>query len=193
MDNTNIMELIDKNKYLIVNVGVRLTPVMIPVILGMEVFFEEEGVIAHITSGERTSQDQLDIIVKYAKRYDVDKEFPEILTCGIYDTIEINDNKRLFTWQRPWSRLLNKNVIINPPRPAICLFDYWRNGINKKGSLIGLSPHFYGMAYDIGGGTDHDITNELKCVKRAFESKTIPGFKGYLPERNNNCIHIDCK
>jgi hypothetical protein len=185
-------ESVDNNKWLIVNVSVRLTDTIIPVIIGMDKYFEEEGVRAHVTSGQRTSQDQLDTIVKYARRYNVDKEFPEILTCGLNDTIDFGEGKKLFTWQRAWSRLLNIDVIINPPRPAKCLFDYFRDGINKKGMTIGYSPHFGGSAFDIGGGIDHDITNELKVVEYAFKDKKIRGLRGYLKERKNNCIHIDC-
>lgn len=182
---------VDNNTFLIVNVGVRLTVDIIPVIIALDTYFAAEGIKANVTSGERTSQDQLNIIVRYAKRYDVHKEFPEILTCGVYDTIDFGEGKKLFTWQRAWSRLLNIDVIINPPRQAKPLFDYWRYGVNRKGTMIGLSPHFYGKAFDIGGGTDHDITNEMKVVQRAFKEKKIPGFKNYLAERKNNCVHCD--
>jgi hypothetical protein len=178
------------NKYLVVQPKVRLTTTIIPVIEALEPYFESAKLKAFVTSGERTSEDQLLIIRMYAKRYEVDKEFPEILTCGVNETIQMGVQK-IWTWQRAWSRLLNKNVIINPPRPAKCLFDYMRNGVNKKGVEIGYSPHFYGRAFDIGGGVDHDISNELKIIERAYKDK-IPGFKGYLPERNNNAIHIDC-
>ena len=186
------METVDNNKWLIVNVGVRLTDTIMPVIIAMDKYFEEEGIRAHVTSGERTSQDQLDIIRKYSKRYEVDKEFPEILTCGVNDTIDFGEqNGKRFTWQRAWSRLLNIGVIINPPRPAKPLFDYFRNGVNKKGIIINYSPHFFGKAFDIGGGVDHDIANELRVVEIVFKDKKIAGFKGYLPERKNNCVHID--
>jgi hypothetical protein len=129
----------------------------------------------------------------YSKRYAVDKEFPEIKTCGVSDKIDFGTQK-IFTWQRAWSRLLNKNVIVNPPLPAKVLFDYFRDGSaeNKKGQEINYSPHYYGKAFDIGGGLDHDITNELLVVERAVNDGKIPGLKGFLKERNNNCVHIDC-
>ena len=179
------------NKFLIVKPDVRLTPTIIPVIKALDVFFEKAGLKAYVTSGERTSQDQLDIIRMYSKRFGVDKEFPEIRNCGVLSMITMGTGK-VFTWQRAWSRLLNIGVIINPPLPAKALFDYFRDGVNKKGTQIGYSPHYYGHAFDIGGGLDHDITNELHVVEVAFASKMIKGFKGFLPERKNNCVHVDC-
>lgn len=182
---------VSDNKFLIVKVGVRLTVDIIPVIIALDQYFEEANLKAYVTSGERNSQDQLDIIRLYCKRYAVDKEFPEIKNCNVSDKIDFGGVK-IFAWQRAWSRLLNIGVIVNPPLPAICLFDYIRNGVNKKGTEIGYSPHWYGKAFDIGGGLDHDITNEQIVIEKAFQEKKIPGFKGFLPERKNNALHCDC-
>ncbi|HUQ67175.1 MAG TPA: hypothetical protein VM101_13520 [Flavitalea sp.] len=179
------------NEYLIIQPAVKLTQTIIPVIEAFDAFFKEAGIKAFVTSGERTSEDQLNVIRMYSKRYEVDKEFPEILTCGVADKIDFGTTK-IYTWSRAWSRLLNKGIIVNPPRPEKVLFDYIRDGVNKKGQEIGYSPHFFGRSFDIGGGVDHDITNELKVVEKAFKAK-VRGFKGYLPERNNNAIHIDCE
>ena len=177
-------------EWLIVKPEVRLNPTLIRTIVAMDVEFKRSGLKAYVTSGERTSEDQLNTIIKYIKRYKVDAEFPEILTCGVNDIIDLGHTK-IYKWQRGWSKLLNIGVIINPPKPAKCLFDYIRDGVNKKGKVIGYSPHFWGKAYDIGGGTDHDISNELPVVQACMRKK-IEGMKGYLPERKNNCIHIDC-
>lgn len=183
---------VESNKFLIVNNGVVLTPAITPVIIDMENDFREAGLVAHVTSGERTSGDQLRTIQKYANRYiKVQEEFPEIKTASVLAKISLENGDKIFSWQRAWSRLLNIGVIINPPVPAIVLFDYVRNGVNRKGQTIGYSPHYFGKAFDIGGGVDHDITNELEVVKKAF-ARRITGFKGYLPERNNNAIHCDC-
>lgn len=174
------------NTNLIVKSSVRLTPHIIPVILRMDAEFKAAGVIAYVTSGQRTAGDQLNTIVRYCIRYGVDKEYPEVIDCIAEDR-----ESGLFTWQKAWSRLLNLGVIINPPYPAKVLMDYWRNGVNKKGDLIGHSPHYFGLAFDIGGGLDHDISNELAVVKKAY-AKGLEGLKGFLPERKNNCIHCDC-
>lgn len=181
------------NKWLTVGVksGVRLTSIIEPVIVALDKYFEAANLTARVTSGERTSGDQLTIIRKYAASFGVDKEFPEIKTCGVLDKIDFGEGKKLFTWQRAWSRLLNTGVIVNPPLPAACLFDYIREGVNKKGQIINQSPHYYGKAFDIGGGLDHDPTNELAVIKKALADK-LPGLKGYLLERKQNCLHIDC-
>lgn len=183
---------VESNKFLIVKRGVKLTPTIIPVIISLDKKFEEAGLVAYVTSGERTSGDQLRIIQDYSARYTkVQDEFPEVKVAQVLTKIALPDGTKVFSWQRAWSRLLSMNVIINPPVPANALFDYIRNGVNKKGQQIGYSPHYYGKAFDIGGGLDHDISNELKVIEPAFK-EGIPGFKGYLPERNNNAIHIDC-
>jgi len=178
------------NKFLIVKRGVRLNDRIESAIVELDKDFEAANLVAYVTSGERSSQDQLDTIRKYCARYEVDIEFPEIKTCGVLDKINFGEGKKLFTWQRAWSRLLNKGVIINPPLPAEVLFDYIRNGVNKKGTQIGHSPHYFGKAFDIGGGFDHDITNEVKVLQAAID-RGINGIKGYLPERKNNCLHVD--
>lgn len=177
------------NKFLKVKEGVRLNPKLDEAIAELEKDFAEEGLEAWVTSGERTSEDQLDTIQKYAKRNGVEKEFPEILTCGVNDKIDFGTQK-IFTWQRAWSRLLNIGVIVNPPLPAKCLFDYMRDGVNKKGTIIGYSPHYYGKAIDIGGGSDKSPVNEAEVVKKAI-ARRAPGIKGLLLEPKNNCCHVD--
>lgn len=177
-----------KNEWLIVRRGVRLTPIIEPVILALDAYFKEANLKATVTSGERTSGDQLRIVKNYSKKF-VKDEFPEVYDCDVMDKFMIGE-VQVFKWQRAWSRLLNKGIIVNPPLPARCLFDYIRNGVNKKGQEIGASPHFYGRAFDIGGGLDHDPTNELEVIKKAMGK--VKGLKGYLLERKNNCLHIDC-
>lgn len=175
------------NKWLIVNADVKMTPIIEPVIIGLDKYFEKFQVKAFVTAGERDSFDQLRTIRKYCIRYKIDAEYPEILTCKPTDKLPNGE----YVWQRPWSKLLNIGVIINPPYPAICLFDYIRDGKNRKGKQIGHSPHYYKRALDIGGGLDHDITNEQKVVQAAKDDG-LPGLVGFLPERKNNCVHVDC-
>lgn len=180
-----------KNEWLKVRKGVALTPHIEPVIFKLDAYFKAANLVAMVTSGERTSGDQLTIIRNYSASFKVDEEFPEIKTCGVLDKIDFGEGKKIFTWQRAWSRLLNKGIIVNPPLDAAPLFDYIRNGVNKKGQVIGKSPHYYGKAFDIGGGVDHDPTNELEVIKKALADK-LPGLKGYLLERAQNCLHCDC-
>lgn len=166
-----------------------MTPIIEPVILALDAYFKEANLKAVVTSGERTSGDQLVIIRKYSANFAVDVEFPEIKTCGVLDKIDFG-NEKIYTWQRAWSRLLEQNIIVNPPLDAKPLFDYIRDGVNKKGITIGKSPHYYGKAFDIGGGIDHDPTNELAVIKNAMGK--VRGLKGYLLERKQNCLHVDC-
>lgn len=181
----------EDNKFLRVkNKSVLLNEIIEPVIVYLDKYFEAANLKATVTSGERTSECQLDIIRQYAIRYKVDEEYPDILDCSVLGKT-IVDGVKYFAWQHAWSRLLNLGVIINPPLPAKCLFDYWRGSVNKKGTIIGYSPHYWGKAFDIGGGLDHDISNEIEVVQKALNDK-VQGLKGYLAERKNNCVHVDC-
>jgi hypothetical protein len=131
-----------------------------------------------VTSGIRSPEDSLRIIRTYLKSKGLSLKYPEAMTCAI-------DEKKpdgTYVWQKAWSNLLNIGVIINPPLPAACLMDYIRGGINKIGKVISQSPHIRGTAIDISG-TDSEV-----IVKRLVEDGMI---RGYLVERENNCIHID--
>jgi hypothetical protein len=131
-----------------------------------------------VTSGVRVPEDSLRIIRQYLTSKSLAKQYPEAMSCQI---LEKYSNGQ-YLWQMGWSALLNKGVIINPPMAAICLMDYIRDGINKKGQIIGQSPHVKKKAFDLSG------TDSLVIVKRLVEDKMI---KSYLLERENNCIHCD--
>lgn len=131
-----------------------------------------------VTSGVRAPKDSLRIIRNYLIQKNLFNTYPEAMTCAIDDKKEDGT----YVWQMAWSNLLNLKVIINPPLPAVCLMDYFRNGKNKKGKLIGQSPHVRGTSFDLSGLDSHTI------VKRLVEDKMI---RGYLVERENNCLHID--
>lgn len=131
-----------------------------------------------VTSAVRIPEDQLRIIRNYLRRKGLDDDYPEAMTCDIRD----RDTNGQYRWQMGWSALLNKGVIINPPFPAECLMDYFRNGQNKKGMVIGQSPHTRGAAFDLSG------LDSLEIVKQLLIDGKI---RGYLVERENNCIHVD--
>jgi hypothetical protein len=130
-----------------------------------------------VTSGVRVPEDSLRIIRNFLKSKNLAKDYPDAMECPI----DAKDGE-YYVWQMAWSHLLNKGVIINPPLPANCLMDYFRNGVNKKGKLIGQSPHTRGTAFDLSG------IDSLTIVKRLVEDKMI---RGYLVERENNCLHCD--
>jgi hypothetical protein len=182
-----------ENRFLKVNKTVILTRAIEPVIMALDAYFEKAGKTAYVTSGLRDSSTQLSIIRGYLAKTGMDKFYPDAMSC------QLNDKKQfgtdiIYVWQLAWSALLSKGIIINPPLPAKCLMDYVRDGKNKKGQVISSSPHFNGTAFDIGGGTDGidgNVTSELKIITQALKDN-LPGLKGFLPERNNNCVHCDC-
>jgi hypothetical protein len=164
-----------ENKNLLVPGHIKLTPELDVVLTGVDHYWPPKS--ETVTSALRDPEDSLRIIRQYLKRRGLDTKYPEAMTCDI----DAKDGDQ-YVWQMAWSHLLSLNVIINPPLPAKCLMDYVRNGINKKGQVIGQSPHIKGKAFDIGG------LDSITIVKRLVEDGMI---RGYLVERENNCIHID--
>lgn len=140
-----------------------------------------EGTPQICTSGIREAADQIRIIRKYLVSKGLNKTYPEAMVCGIDDK-EAAGN---YVWQMAWSNLLNIGVIINPPRAAVVLMDYIRGGGNKKGQTIQPSPHMRGLdtaCFDFSG---------LSGVAKAKKLKEAGKIRNYLPERENNCLHID--
>lgn len=184
----------ENNKFLRLKPGVVRTLSTDIVIVKLDPYFEEKNQTAYVTSIRRLPEDQLRIIQSYARQYGVDKEFPEVINCEVNSKIIVN-TKEVYKWQRAWSRLLNKGVIINPPIAAECLFDYYKNGVNKKGEIIQPSTHFYETAFDIGGmgGEDKTPNDELEIISGAMAQDPNLGITSFLLERNNNCLHINVK
>lgn len=145
-----------------------------------------------ITSGVRTSQKQLAIIVEKIALHKLAKLYPEYLeNIGQpHNTLVKVDGKSLYWWQRSWSKLLNINDIVNPPVPAECTDDYIhpKTKENKKGQIIPISNHQKGMAFDIGGGLA--LSEKAERVDKAYRSGDC-FIKGYLTELVNNAVHID--
>lgn len=176
-----------ENKWLIVRPHVILTEQIDPVILALDENFKKANLRSYVTSGLRKPEDQLRIIQGELTRRGLAQHYQEAfdLITGKtkYEGVEV------YNWQVGWSKLLSVGFIVNPPYAAKCLTDYYRPGSseNKKGQFIGQSPHTKGTAFDIGGGQD-GLDNELAIVRSA----KIAGLKGYLLERNQNCLHVDC-
>jgi hypothetical protein len=166
-----------ENKYLIVPKKVVLTDELDRVLSSIDEYFKDHP--ETVTSGLRTPADQLRIIQTYLKAKGLHTKYKDAMTCAPQD--KFTDNNQ-YCWQQGWSALLNKGVIINPPYPATCLMDYWRGGVNKKGLQIGQSPHTRGKAFDLSGLDSKDTVHLLR-------EKGI--IRGYLIERENNCIHVD--
>jgi hypothetical protein len=176
----------------VVGVEVRLTPIIEPVMIELDGYFQRAGFVARVTSGLRDPLDQLHIIKHFASREGLDRTYPEITNAMLHSKQRL-DGAWLYEWQRAWSALLSRGIIVNPPLPAIALYTYRhpRNpSVDRKGMLIPGSPHFNGTAFDIGGGSD-GLANELAVIKEVMRDGTV-GIRGFLLERENNCLHIDC-
>jgi hypothetical protein len=164
-----------QNKNLIVPETVRLNEKLNATLQRIDKYWPANG--EKVTSGVRDPEDSLRIIRQYLRAKNLAKIYPYAMTGAI----DQKDGKQ-YVWQEAWSHLLNIGVIINPPYPAECLKDYFRGGVNKKGQVIGQSPHIRGTAFDLSG-TDSEV-----IVKRLKEDGMI---RGYLVERENNAIHCD--
>lgn len=184
------------NKFLTVKEGVVLTPIIEPVIVALDKYFEAANQKAYVSSGLRNPLSQLNTIRKYIRLKGLDLKYPVAMACMVEERIDWG-GRNLYAWQPAWSKLLNLGVIINPPMRAEVLFDYFHPQdpkTNRKGRMINPSPHFRGTAFDIGGrmGDDSTIKDELPIVMKAFK-EGVKGMVNVLPEHNNNCIHVDVK
>lgn len=189
------MKAAKDNRFLLVNKGVELTPSIERVIVGLDPYFEAAGKVGHVTSGFRSALDQLHTIRGYLAKKGLDKTYPDAITCGLKDMKQW-EGKTVYVWQPAWSALLNAGIIINPPLEAELLMDYiGKTGKNRKGDKFPPSSHGKGVCFDIGGGVDGidgDTVSEQKIVQKALDDK-LPGLRGIVLERNNNCVHCDCE
>lgn len=168
-------------KYIVIKPGVVLNDRIRTKLQQLDAEFK--GKPQTVTSGVRDAADQIRIIRKYLVKKGLNKVYPEAMTCGIDDKYEFESGN--YVWQKAWSHLLNIGVIVNPPRAAVVLMDYIRGGGNKKGQTIQPSPHMRGdetACFDLSGLSGLEIAKRL-----AAEQK----IRGYVPERENNCLHID--
>jgi len=177
------------NKWLIVRPGVKLTPIIEPVIIALDEYFAKHKLQAFVTSGLRDANAQLAVVRQYLTKKGLDKQHQATMLCKVDD----KNPDGTYVWQMAWSNLLNVGVIINPPYRAICLMNYInKKGINRKGSYINQTPHAAGRAFDVGGGSN-GIMDELAVLTEALKDKKIPGLKSFLAERVNNALHVDCQ
>lgn len=175
-----------QNKWLLLSDNIKLGSQTVNIVIcQLDKYFEQAKLKAYVTSIYRSPEDQLRIIINYAKKNNLQVQFSE----KDYDTMQSNG---LYVWQETWSLLLNKGIIVNPPLSAKVLFDYVRDGKNKKGEIIPPSPHFFGNCFDIGGGAN-GIQDELNVINYAIKTDKDLLIKDFLIEKNNNCIHINVK
>jgi hypothetical protein len=159
------------NKFLTVLPGVVLTRAIDNVIAALDVHFE--SLPSDVTSGLRMPEDQLRIIINYAKKRGISVDFTQ-------KDINSRDTSGQYVWQFVWSKLLDTGLLINPPIAAACLGTY------KHGQIIQPSSHFRGTAFDIDG-MDIDVKERVILMAMA---DGIPIYS-YVIERENNCVHIN--
>ena len=138
---------------------------------------------AMVTSGIRTPQKQLSIIVEACLKRGIDKEFPEIKVA----TVDNEDS-----WLMPWGRLLTMDYMVNPPIPAKAPFDYTRSDgtPRKAGHLVGYSGHQLAHSFDVAEAPLDKIEEVVKG-----SMKVIPMIKDCLvePKNGSGAVHIDCQ
>jgi hypothetical protein len=186
-----------ENKWLIVNSGVILTKSIETPIISLEEWFRQFKCRSYVTSGLRDANAQFRIIQSEAIKRGISNECPEIIGASL-ESKTMNGTRIIPAWLPARSRLLTIGFLVNPPKDAVCMFDYKhpKKGIIKAGSLIHHSPHFDGTSFDIGGrgeSQDKTIQDELEILKLAFDSGSISGLISYTIERDNNALHCDCK
>lgn len=175
------------NKYLKVSTNVVLTSTIDNVITSLDPYFERCPAV--VTSGFRDGARQLKVIISYLKVKGIINQYSG---CENWKVTDMDpNNKANYIWQMAWSHLLSVGVIINPPVQAKCLRDYFRNGKNLKGVMFNQTPHATGKAFNIGGSSNGPA-DEAQCIERAIADK-LPGIVNYVFERENNCIHVNCK
>ena len=60
----------------------------------------------------------------------------------------------------------------------------------QKGLFINQTPHARGTAFDVGGNSN-GIMDEAAVLAEA-KKQNLAGLRGFLLERENNCVHVDC-
>ena len=172
------------------NLGVVTTPTIERVINALDVYFE--GFPVKCTSGKRTQEHQMRIVIGKIKRHGIHKIYQELIEFeGNAIDLKIKiDEEEFYWWQRGWSKLLNIGDIVNPPIPAEVLFDYFRPGsnTNKKGRVIEVSNHAHGNAFDLSGA---DLVRIGERVEKAKKDGNC-FISGHLVEVVNNAVHLDC-
>ena len=184
-----------KNKWLIVMPNVILTPTIDNGACKLDEHFEKFNSVRYITSGLRDAIKQLDIIIAYAKAYDIPVNF---VKEDVNVKLLSSDN---YVWQDVWSKLRVKGLIINPPYLASCLYDHIKNGqLIKAGTIIPATPHSRGDCFDMsawrGNQTENEaksVDDEAKIIQVAMDLDAEIGILSYVIERVNNCLHVNLK
>ena len=192
--------------WLPVNSTVQLNPVLTTSIIAVRPYYAKYKHKAVITSGYRSPDHQVQVIISYLKAKDMIKDLPEIQE-GIANNRSFDyvisiptmypdfPQTVMYWWQRGWSKLLGLTpaIIINPAAEAICFEHSLReDGTDRYGSTIGESAHSKGTAFDQDGGLDHNPADEYKIMQEAMNDPQCM-IKGLTLERAQSCVHTDVK
>jgi hypothetical protein len=184
--------------WLAVKEDVVLTPAIEKSIGRVRVHFALHQHRAYVTSGLRTPEAQIyDAISSNAAKGGIMELYPEwkagLSGRWLPDAKSKTPEGEMFWWQRTWSKLLNLGFIVNPPIAAVCLYNSFRdNGSNRKGVVINATPHASGLAYDIGGGTDHRPNDEYAILLQAQKDPSTL-ITSMTLETMNNCVHVNIR
>lgn len=183
------------NKWLLLKDGVELRPVIEKVICLLDPWFEKYKIISYVTSGYRSAESQLRLIQNVARGRGIDKTRPEILAADLYGTTQY-EGRTVPVWAPAWNELLVSGFLVNPPIRTELLKSYFHPAMKKTigvGTVINLSTHQLGLAFDVGGsgGKDKTLKDELIVIEDAFTN--IPEMRSITPENINNCVHVTCR
>lgn len=188
----------ESNRWLVLDrdnqgkIKIVLTKTIDTVIYGLEPIFQDKRVRAVVTSGYRSREKQLELILQKALQNSVAiPGVPDLATADLNAEI-VFEGEQTKLWHLVWSKLLSLEVMINPPEPARAKFAYKRGGVDKPaGNLVGISPHQLGNAFDAARADLDRIAEVLEEAKKVG----VPGLHGWLVERNksNRAVHVDCR
>ena len=181
------MDSID-NKFAIILPEVTITPTLDRCLLQVEEACKQRNFKMYITSGKRSEEHQMRIIRNYAVIKGLAKAYQEAMICKHDEKGEDG----FFKWQKLWSKLCNIGLIIAPPISAVALYDYNYFGRNLKGLVCPSSNHIPGYAWDADGG-ENGIDDETEVINWGIKKGIITYITNIVPERNNNCLHANCK
>ena len=167
--------------------------------------------IGVVTRAHVDPQGQLDVIAMYADRLGV--RYPEFSDHDVHNMCDVEINgviEHTYGWRRTWGALLNRGIIINPPLASIVPFDYVRDGVNKKGTLILGSPHikplnedpkvkpcpmdFSAKFYELKDTKrERVILLDIKHTEALLHQAKLNGapIRNIVVEHNNGCVHVD--
>jgi len=163
----------------------------------IEAMFPAVSLIA--TSGHRTPLEQLHVIGAYSQGF----QYPEFTPQDVFATTTFElDGQAVhgFRWLRTWGECLHRGIIVNPPLVVVAPFDYFREGVNKKGQLIQASNHIIDADLDprvkacpIDFSQMCGPRPDIHRVAEIMEQAKLSGIpiKNITIEHGNGCVHID--